>query len=226
MIELIDVSLERERIVPFEIELCEGKEILIRALPCLADFADRFEKRYENCYLSREAIDDIRKHCAEMILPLGFCEDVSSAYCIYEYSADGVLINEKFVRSDSHVIKNLSEVDFGKRILFDVYECIKSGGIASVTVNNGVVVSVAAVNMPFDEEKTVEITTETAVGYRGMGLAASNVASVILELKKMGITPVYRCRSTNFASLKVAEKVRLKREKIIYRYLCVRKNTN
>ncbi len=226
MIELVDASLESKKIVPFEFELLKENEILIRVLPCLADFAERFEKQYENCYSSRDVIDEIRKHCAQITAPLGFFEDISSTYCIYEYSADEVLINEKLVRDDSRIIKNLAEADFNKRILFDVIECVRSGGIASVTVNNGSIVSVAAVNGLCSGRETVEITTETAVGYRGMGLASSNAASVILELKKMGKSPVYKCRSTNLASVSVAEKIGLKREKTIYRYLGVRKNTN
>ena len=218
MIELINSSFECDRVIPFEFEISEGHEILIRALPCLADFAESFEAKYKMCYCTGEALGEIRKTCAEVIAPLGFKEDISSKHLVYEYRADDVLINKELIHSESHLIKNVAEVDFEKRILFDVRECVRSGGIASVTLNNGAVISVAAANMASDENNPAEITTETAVGYRGMGLSCSNAALLILELQKMGKSVIYKCRSTNFASMRVAEKLGLKCAKITYQY--------
>ena len=71
MIEFLDVNFDGNKIIPFEFELSEGCEILIRTLPSLADFAEAFEKRYTGNYFSRSAIDEIRKNCYPILDYLG-----------------------------------------------------------------------------------------------------------------------------------------------------------
>lgn len=222
MIEFLDVSFDGNKTVPFEFELSEDCEILIRTLPSLADFAESFEKRYIGNYFSRNAIDEIRKNCYHTIVELGFKEDISSGYCIFEYSSDGIVINPKLIRPNSKIINLIEKSNFDKKILFDVRDSIRIGGIASVTLDGNTIISVAAANIMRDNGGQTEITTETAVGYRGRGLSASNVALLSLELQKRGKNAVYKCRNTNHASIAVAEKVGLKRTKTTYRYLGIK----
>lgn len=222
MIEFLDVSFDGNKTVPFEFELSEDCEILIRTLPSLADFAESFEKRYIGNYFSRNAIDEIRKNCYHTIVELGFKEDISSEYCIFEYSSDGIVINPKLIRPDSKIINRIEKSNFDKKILFDVRDSIRIGGIASVTLDGNTIISAAATNMPINKVESMEITTETAVGYRGMGLSASNVSLLFLELQKREKSAVYKCRSTNRASIAVAEKVGLRRTRVVYRYLGIK----
>ena len=222
MIEFLDVSFDSNKIVPFEFELSEGCEILIRTLLSLADFAEYFEKRNIGNYFSRNAIDEIRKNCYHTIVEFGFKEDISSGYCVFEYSSDGSVINPKLIRPDSKIINCIEKSNFDKKILLDVRDSVRTGGIASVTFDGGAIISAAATNITINKVEPMEITTETAVGYRGMGLSASNVALLFLELQKREKTAVYKCRSTNRASIAVAEKVGLRRTKVVYRYLGIK----
>ncbi len=76
-------------------------------------------------------------------------------------------------------------------------------------------------NLNGDDGEVADIGTESARGYEGQGLAASNVAALTLDLLRKGRARViYVALSDNPASCRVAEKVGFLRAAEEYNYVC------
>lgn len=87
-----------------------------------------------------------------------------------------------------------------------------------VTVVDGVIVSAARTNEYDPDESTPEITVETAVGHRGKGYGASNVAALAAWLAEREEYPQYVCSRYNHASAKVAQRAGFRKAGKIYAF--------
>ncbi len=94
--------------------------------------------------------------------------------------------------------------------------------ISAVIFADGKLVAYATLNDVFDDEEYAEISVECAVGYRGRGYATSCAAALAKELCTRGYTVSYKCRHTNAASARVAEKAGFTETSMEYNFVCYR----
>ena len=218
MVEIFDFRSEINDVILFEIELSQNNGLKIRTIASLLRFAETLEDNFDFSRFSNDDIDKIRDKCGAFARKYGYKEDIFSSACVYEYSVDGAVRHNDFLLESSRLFTFADDIP-PKNTLLDVRKCVNDRGIAAATVKDGRVVSVAAANIVEDH---LEITVETVPDYRRKGFSTSNVALLMGELQKRKMPAIYKCKSTNIASMKVAKKLELKKEKITYVYRAVR----
>ncbi|MBQ7669341.1 MAG: GNAT family N-acetyltransferase [Clostridia bacterium] len=94
--------------------------------------------------------------------------------------------------------------------------------VVFAAVKDGAALSVASVN-DYSDNGSVEINVETEKNSRGKGYATAAVSSLVNYLVSLGETVSYRCRKSNAASRRVAEKAGLKYKGKTFFYVCYKK---
>ena len=130
---------------------------------------------------------------------------------------------------------SLAEIDAADAVFIDTNEKLKEYckdtsrdfeiddkdplDVAFAVIADGKAVSVASVN-DLSDDGAVEINVETAPAYRGRGYGACAVSKLCAHLLSLGERVTYKCRETNGASRRVAEKCGLVYRGKTYSYVC------
>ena len=185
--------------------------------------AKEFAKKYGDDPFSKEAL----AYLDEVFSPL-----MEKAGFRYEREYDQTVLN---YMSDSAVPK----VDCDAGIVFadtneklgDIYLSTTRDieiddddpcDVVFAAVKDGAALSVASVN-DYSDDGSVEINVETEKNSRGKGYATSVVSSLVNYLVSLGESVSYRCRESNAASRRVAEKAGLKYVGKTFFYVCYKK---
>ncbi len=129
----------------------------------------------------------------------------SRLYNSYELHARAA---EGLIRPDSH---RLTEILLRERVrrndtTFSLKELLEKELPAFVTLVDGAVVSIAAINEQAGGGAIPEITVETAVAARRHGFALSNVAALANYILSQGSPTAYCCRTNHTASNRIARR--------------------
>lgn len=201
--------------VPFLMEEYKGAftfEVYSGFEDSAAKFASRFKGKDR---FSPPALASICAEADEYLSEYGYVRDkkaTSDFYIRYEADSRG-RIDSSRVLGSTHFLRDIySPGDplfmkkAGNRTTFNLKALVKKGLPAYITVEDGCVVSIATVNETMEERNLLEITVETAVGFRRNGFAISNTAALALDIMGAGKKAVYCCRTLNTASNEVAKR--------------------
>ena len=193
--------------VPIQVsENAEG-EVTVTVYSRFAESAQEF---------SRTFCDDPFSDEAKRFLEEGFTSPMAQAGYEYESDFDQTILcfeadeatlarcecdREVVCIDTNEKITKLSFDTVGSFEIDDEDPC----DVAFAVVEDGAVLSVSCVN-DLSEDGSLEINVETAVGERGKGYASAVVSALCRHLLALGERVSYKCRRTNGASLRVAEK--------------------
>lgn len=229
---------EWDTAVPITIRKKDGEEPIIEVFPTYEKEAEEFIKLYGDDPFTKEALSFLWENIGEKMRKRGYEEDggTNSREKIRErYYYTYVLKSPDEVKRDVILPTTLplskKNIRGTKNMTtFDLPLYIEEEMISFITVEDKKVLSIASENTScsedFDDEDmpVVEIGVETHKDYRGKGYAASNAASLCLELLKDNDCYVtYETANDNVSSQKCAEKVGFKRYGRCYYYVMRRK---
>ncbi len=212
--------------VPFSLTRpVSGGEAEITVYEPFYGIAEAFLQRYGADPFSDAAIAFLKENLCEPMHRYGFrlAKDIDNRIQTFVMrdpaatAVDAVTENTRIVSSaeDLTGMNNLTT----HRIELDGED---PDDIAAVTVAEGRILAYAMLNDVFDGEEYVEISVECALGHRGSGYASSCAALLARELCARGYTVSYKCRHTNAASARVAEKAGFTKESMEYNFVCYR----
>lgn len=193
-------------LVPLNYTVGNDGRLKIYCYESTLDLAEEFARKWaKNCF-DDACFEWIYDRFEPIITSWGYETDIRRKY-IWLHNLevkDEADIDLSLIRSDSRMLVNPREIKNKTTFDFDMLALEQLRYSASVI--DGAVVSIAAENMRFDE-KTTEIGCETHPKYRGMGLAASNIALLSRELLLTNDTVQYNCTCRNEKSRLLAERV-------------------
>ena len=203
-------SLEEGDIaVPVEIYLpAKGGEAEITVYSAFRQLAEELSGRFGDNILSPEAsavfFAELQKRMAEY----GFVPSPDSDNCIREYVLENAAdLRRECILEGTRIVRENGELESLKiatthELLLDEEE----NEVCAIHEVDGVIAAYAALNDPFMEEESAEISVECAPAYRRSGFASSCASKLSAWLLENGMSVRYHCRSGNAVSARVAEK--------------------
>lgn len=215
------MSGESDIAVPIEIFVSDRGEAYLTVYSAFSDVANDFISRFSNDPFSSEALEYLNSALTEPMKKAGYRKDIRGEYRILSYSSAGADIRPPLCELE--IVKISSNEEFEK-YYNDTTRDVELDpddpcDVCFAVIENGNIVSYAAVN-DLTEDDTVEINVETCPNARGRGLATAVVSALCHYLTEFGETVSYRCRISNAASVRVAEKVGLKKTGVRYSFVC------
>ncbi len=205
--------------VPISVSEDADGAVTVTVYSRFAKEAEEFAKKYESDPFSARALDFIDSAFAPPMSGYGFR---------FEREYDQTLLT---FTSSGKTEKSGKTVYIGTQAELEKYEFMTAGDFeiddgdpcdaAFAVVEDGKIVSVAAVN-DYSDDGAVEINVETAPAFRGRGFATAAVSALASYLEGLGERVTYKCRKSNAASVKVAEKAGMKYAGKAFNYVCYR----
>lgn len=208
----ISFSVEKEKrifkadypmIVPFLVTEY-GEDLEIEVYSGVKRLARRHIKRYADDIFSDESLAAINEELEKYAASHGY-EGESHERLRWYYSfsmrnaenLDTTAILPSSVKIEDDNFENLTTIE--------VKENLEKNIPTFATVENGKIVSLACVNEYTEGQRMLEITVETALGYRKKGYARSNTAALAKFLIENGYSVAYCCSRYNEGSRRIAE---------------------
>lgn len=203
-------------VVPLLVEETDG-DVEIEAYAGIEDIATEFHAKFLKNPFTKEAIDWLDQRLLPYVEGLGYFRECTGKYRWYlSYEAfDFQSLAVDRIRPDS---VRLCDGDYDVQVSFSLIEQMDKGLPAYVTLLGDKIVSIATVNEHDSDQKMLEMTVETAPGYRQKGYALSNAVCLARELIEQGYRVAYAVSRYNRASQKVAEKAGFRRVGRFYAY--------
>ncbi len=198
-------------IVPFLMEEYRGKTDF-EIYRGIKKQAEAFLSTYEGRYFSKTALKALLASLDPYLEKHGFFRyhrGETVWYRHFELRA-GAAVDPSLLRGDSFFLDAdflKSHADLGNATTFSLTELAEKALPAFVSICEGKVVSVAAVNENLSSDAMPEMTVETAVAYRGRRLASANAAALADYLLRRGRSVAYCCRYNHTASRAIARAV-------------------
>lgn len=228
MNDIITINIESDfpiengfdTVIPFDFALCDDGKLVITACECAAEAAKLFAGRYGDDPCAAEALAFVDSQLRAKMTGLGYPPDVKQAKrWSHIFRIDGPeQVRREAIRPDSALLT--PDMSFKNLTTFDVPARHGEGLAMCGTLSDGALVSVAGENPRVGEGAVTEIGVETAVGWRGQGLAASNAALLALRLTEAGTAVTYVCSDRNAGSRRVAERAGFFHIGRMYHYVC------
>lgn len=207
-----------EVIVPFLIREENGESEIEAYKAVRTAVEDLIIYKNINCF-SKKGIDRIDEALLPYVKSLGYEREICGKYRWYlSYEARSAEDISQDIITDGTVKLSRAHLKLANRTTFDLSELIEKRLEAFVVIREGAVVSIAAVNEHYKGQKMLEITVETAVGYRNNGYASSAAAALALLLIQKGKSVAYVCSRYNRSSIKTAQKAGFKYVGRFYAY--------
>jgi len=200
-------SEHNEVIVPFLITE-EGKQTSIEAYEGVRrEVEELIIYRNINCF-SKKGIDEIDNALLPYVRSLGYEREICGKYKWYlSYEIRNADKIDKNVILPETVKLGRRHLKLQNRTTFDLAELLEKKLCAFVTVYDGKVVSIAAVNEHARGQRMLEMTVETCPECRNRGFAASSGGALVSYLLEHGHFAAYVSSRYNRESLKTAEKI-------------------
>ncbi len=196
-------------IVPFLMREERG-EVSFEIYSGIEKEAIAFQKAFEGRYFTPKALTSISQAIDPYLSSIGYTRDDKGTlryYDQYELSPSDQVNTALFKESTAHLTEKLLERLSDNLTTFSLEALLERGLESFVTVIEGRVVAIAAVNERLEEGGAPELTVETAVAYRHKGYGAACVAALAEYLVKKGSFAEYCCRHTHTASGRLARSV-------------------
>ncbi len=218
VIDRCEIEIEDEEglfdgagVVPFYMkEEKEGSEgvLYLEVYSGIEDIAQEFADKFEGNYFSDKALSYLNSKIVPYLNGKGYYPERGSLKRYYHsFAADDVNdLDLSSIREDTFILDEKMAKELKSLVTFDLCELCKSSLFAAVTVKDGCVISIAAVNEYDDDQKMLEITTETAKDHRGCGYATSNCAALAKYIIEKGYLVAYCTSRYNKGSIKIAKK--------------------
>ena len=210
--------------VPFQISEDVRGERKITAYRSFGDFAEDFARRFEQDPLSREAKEYVEKTLAPKMKSAGYEYESEYDQTVVSYEA----VKDKLAPVSRSVCvelidnnERLSQLYFATTRDVEIDDGDPADCVAAA-VRDSVVLSAASVN-DYSDDGSVEINVETAINERCKGYAVACVSALAAYLLSLGERVSYKCRETNVASRRVAEKCGLVYTGKTYNFVCYSK---
>ncbi|MGM9636726.1 MAG: GNAT family N-acetyltransferase [Eubacteriales bacterium] len=203
-------------LVPLLVEETDG-DVEIEAYAGIEEIATEFHAKFLENPFTKESIDWLDERLRPYVEGLGYLRECTGKYrwyLSYEVSDVHSLAVDR-IRPDS---VRLCDGDYDVQVSFSLIEQMDKGLPAYVTLLGDKIVSIATVNEHDPDQKMLEMTVETAPGYRQNGYALSNAVCLARELIGQGYRVAYTVSRYNRASRKVAEKAGFRRVGRFYAY--------
>lgn len=203
-------------LIPLLIDQSDG-DTEIEAYQGIEQIATDFHARFLGRYFTPAAIDWLDQRLRPYVEGLGYLRECTGKYRWYhryELTDPAALPLER-IRPDS---VPLTEGDYDVRVSFSLIEQMEKSLPAYVTLIGDRIVSIATVNEHDPDQKLLEITVETAPGYRGQGFGLSNTVALAAKLTQMGYRAVYVASRYNRPSQKIARRAGFVQTGRIYAY--------
>ena len=185
--------------------------------------AEAFAERYGDDPFSKEATAYLDEIFSPLMEKAGFRFEREYDQTVFNYMSDvAVSIPEcdaEIVRIDTN--EKLGEIFLATTRDIEIDDD-DPRDVVFAAVKDGAALSVASVN-DYSDDGSVEINVETEKNSRRKGYATSAVSSLVNYLVSLGETVSYRCRKSNAASRRVAEKAGLKYVGKTFFFVCYRK---
>jgi hypothetical protein len=203
-------------IIPLLVTETDG-DIEIEAYAGIEEIATEFHGSFHNRYFTKEAIDWLDQRLLPYVESLGYLRECTGKYRWYRsFSCQNrSSLQVDCIRRDSVL---LSDGRYDSLLSFPYSEQLEKGLPSYVSFADGKLVSIATVNEHTDGQKMLELTVETAIGYRGRGLGLSNIVALADYLLENGYYVSYNCSRYNRASCKLAVKAGLEQVGRFYAY--------
>lgn len=225
--EFSEFSLtEGDIAVPIEILLCGGMtESVITVYEPFRETAEAFVHAFGQDPFSDEAIRFLKEKLTGPMRAYGFTPSKSIDHRIRlftmtspeEINAAAILPGTEIVSGADDLSKlcNLTT----HRLEMDPED---PDDISAIALVGDAIAAYATENDVIFGEPQIEISVECAPAYRGQGLAASCTAALSEALLRRGYAVSYKCRHTNSASARVAEKAGFRETGMQYSFVCYR----
>ncbi len=198
--------------IPVSVRQNVGEEVIITALPSLKNTVKAFQKLFEGRYFSKQAHAWLREKVRPFMYEIGYKDNRQSRKITQIMTRPG---HSSLPDGNCHILKS----DMPNLTSADVSSLIEFGHIVAAKTLDNKIVSVAYTNLDPIGCSAVEIGVETASGYRQRGFAKDALCTLINELERMNISPIYVCSKTNRASIKLAESLNFETEAFEYNYV-------
>lgn len=176
-----------------------GDEVGIDVYEEYVEVAREYEEFFKDDYFSEAALDFVSKR----ICPEGYkrFDDLNEYYIVYAMDDISELCDSDIPVTDLYdAVYEKDETEFEADVIKE------NGEPASVIVESGEIVSIAAANYFIEEdEDEVELAVETIKGYRGRGYAKAVLCDMVKKVFAMGKYPSYRVSCFNEASIRTVE---------------------
>ncbi|MBR5514629.1 MAG: GNAT family N-acetyltransferase [Clostridia bacterium] len=186
-----------DMIIPISVSFFEDIEIDVYGE--YYDIAKEYQKKYSKNPFSPEALNFLYSN----IKPYGYksYEEDKEYYLVYAMDDISCLNDSDIQATDIYSASYVTdETEFEADVIKE------KGEPASVIVENGRIVSIAAANYFIEEDDDeVELAVETLPEYRGKGYAKAVLCDMIKKVFAMGKYPTYRVSCFNKASVKTVE---------------------
>ena len=200
-------SEDNEVIVPFLISESEGDTYIEAYHAVKKEIDELIIYQNINCF-SKRGIDAIDTALYPYIRSLGYEREICGKYKWYlSYEMRTIdKLKEGLIVSGTEKIGK-KHIKLKNRTTFDINELISKKLPAFAVIKNNEIVSVAAVNEHARGQKMLEMTVETAPGFRQNGYASSTASALAGYLLGKGYSVAYVCSRYNRNSIKTAEKI-------------------
>lgn len=203
--EFSDFSLrEGDIAVPVEIyQPANATEITVTVYENFREIADTYQQNFFNEPFGSEAIAYLENALRSPMQMYDMSASVDAVVGIREYRMDRPEdLRESCILEGTRLIMHPQEWKNIKNHTTHTF----ADESAAIYLNEDGILAVAAENDYSDSEMEREIHVECAVGYRNRGLATSCAALLTKQFLHEGYSVLYKCRNSNLASRKVAEK--------------------
>ena len=207
--------------VPIQIDVPEEGEPFLTVYSRFAKTAEKFVKKYEDAPLSPEALEFIEEHFTKPMMKAGYSYEGEYDHLVLNFEAKEDSLNDPepdidtvFIDTDEKLASLCRGTTRDLRI--------NDGDpvdVAFAVVKDGKVCSIASVH-DFSGDGSVEINVETAVGSRNNGYASAATGALCRYLLSLGERVSYKCRASNEASRRVAQKCGMELTGKTYSFVC------
>lgn len=212
--------------VPFEILYCEEMtEPEITVYEQFRVVAEEFLAVFGNDPFSDEAVSFLKERLTAPMREFGFTLSKSIDHRIRLFTLTHAEdVNMSAVCAGTKIVSGKDDLSVLRNLTTHSLEMDSDDpdDISAIALVGDAIVAYATENDAIFGDPQIEISVECARAYRGQGLATSCAAALAGELLRRGYTVSYKCRHTNAASARVAEKAGFKESGMQYSFVCYR----
>lgn len=214
--------------VPFSVvRKKDGDECEITVYESFLGIAEEFVRLHGEAPFTDEAILFLKGYLSKSMCGCGFkpTRDIDTRIRTFKVTA-GEEVCVSAIMENTRIVSGADDLSAFRNLTTHAIEMDGDDpdDISAVVIEDGKLVAYATLNDVFDDEEYMEISVECALGYRGRGYASSCAAALAWELCSRGYVVSYKCRHTNAASARVAQKAGFTETSMEYNFVCYRED--
>ena len=187
--------------------------------------AEEFVRAFGTDPFSDAAVGFLKAKLTAPMREYGFTLSKSIDHRIRQFTVTHpTQVNKAVIRPDTQIVSGEDDLSKLRNLTTHRLEMDTDDpdDISAVALVDGSIAAYATENDAIYGEPQIEISVECAPAYRGQGLASSCAAALAEALLRRGYAVSYKCRHTNEASARVAEKAGFRETGMQYSFVCYR----